>query len=52
MQTLYGIPVWYKQKYVDSIESVHRRATKQVLGMRDKSYVERLNRVETAYISI
>ena len=40
----YANNVWspYKQKDIDIIENVQRRATKQVIGLRDLSYPERL----------
>jgi hypothetical protein len=44
----YGSPVWdpWKAKYIDRIESVQRRFTKLVYGMRDLSYEERLRRLK------
>ena len=36
----------YKQKYKDAIESVQRRATKQLPGMKDIPYEERLKRLK------
>lgn len=40
----YANSVWYpyKQKYVDAIEGVQRRATKQIAGLKNLSYEERL----------
>ena len=40
----YGNVVWYpnKRKYIDHIESVQRYYTKCIIGMRGKSYKERL----------
>ena len=37
--------IWspFKQKHKDAIERVQRRATKQLPGMKDLSYPERLN---------
>jgi hypothetical protein len=36
--------VWrpYKQKYIDAIEGVQRRATKQVTGLKEMNYIDRL----------
>ena len=40
----YAISVWspYKSKHIEQIEGVQRRATKQLPGMKDKTYQERL----------
>ena len=40
----YGISIWspYKQKYKEAIENVQRRATKQLPGMKNIPYEERL----------
>ena len=40
----YASSVWspYKQKHKEAIEKVQRRATKQLPGMKDISYQERL----------
>ena len=40
----YAVAVWYpyKIKHKIAIENVHRRATKELPGMRDLSYIERL----------
>ena len=40
----YGVAVWYpyKIKHKIAIEKVQRRATKELPGMRDLSYIERL----------
>ena len=40
----YCVQVWspYKQKYIDLIEGVQKRATKLVPGLRNKSYDQRL----------
>ena len=44
----YAISIWspYKQKYKDVIENVQRRATKQLPGMKNISYEERLQRLK------
>ena len=44
----YATSIWspYKQKYKDAIESVQRRATKQLPGMKDIPYEERLKRLK------
>ena len=44
----YAISIWspYKQKYKDAIENVQRRATKQLPGMKNISYEERLQRLK------
>ena len=44
----YATPIWspYKQKYKDAIENVQRRATKQLPGMKDIPYQERLERLK------
>ena len=41
----YAISIWspYKQKYKDAIENVQRRATKQLPGMKNIPYEERLD---------
>ena len=41
----YAVAVWYpyKIKHKIAIENVQRRATKQLPGMGDLSYIERLN---------
>ena len=40
----YGAPIWnpYKKGVINMIENVQRRATKQVPGLRDLPYMERL----------
>ena len=44
----YAISIWstYKQKYKDAIENVQRRATKQLPGMKNIPYEERLQRLK------
>ena len=44
----YASSVWYpyKAKHIDMIESVQRRATKQLPGMKNLSYSERLKRLK------
>ena len=44
----YAISIWfpYKQKYKDAIENVQRRATKQLPGMKNIPYEERLHRLK------
>ena len=44
----YAISIWspYKQKYKDAIKNVHRRATKQLPGMKNIPYEERLQRLK------
>ncbi len=44
----YAVPVWYlyKAKYLDLIENVQRRATKQLPGFRNLTYEERLKRLK------
>ena len=44
----YAVSIWspYKQKYKDAIENVQRRATKQLPGMKDIPYEERLQRLK------
>ena len=43
----YCVQVWspYKQKYIDLIEGVQRRATKLVPGLRRETYDERLKKL-------
>jgi len=43
----YAAPVWspYRKKYVNKVEDVQRRATKQLTGMKDLSYDERLRKL-------
>ena len=44
----YAISIWspYKQKYKDVIENIQRCATKQLPGMKDIPYQERLERLK------
>ena len=44
----YANTVWspYKQKFIDAIENVQRRATKQVAGLKDLPYPERLKKLK------
>ena len=44
----YAISIWspYKQKYKDAIDNVQRRATKQLPGMKNIPYEERLERLK------
>ena len=44
----YAILIWspYKQKYKNAIESVQRRAAKQLPSMKDIPYEERLKRLK------
>ena len=44
----YATSIWssYKQKYKDAIEHVQRHATKQLPGMKDIPYQERLERLK------
>ena len=44
----YAAPVWtpYKKKLVTLIENVQRRATKQLKGMSEKTYIERLKELK------
>ena len=41
----YAAPVWnpYKQRYINDIEDVQRRASKKIPGLRDLSYPDRLS---------
>ena len=49
----YGCPVWapYKMKHINEIESVQRRATKQLPGMKSLSYPERLKSLKLPTMS-
>lgn len=44
----YAQAVWqpYKRMHIDAIEGVQRRATKQVIGLRNLEYPERLRRLD------
>ena len=44
----YACCIWspYKQKYKDALENVQRRATKQINGMSDMSYPDRLRKLK------
>jgi hypothetical protein len=44
----YASSVWapYKKKYIDKIESVQKRATKQIQGFNNLSYPERLKKLK------
>ena len=41
----------YKKKHIDQLESVQRRATKQIPGMKELSYPERLRKLKLPTIS-
>ena len=49
----YASSVWapYKAKYIDQIEGVQRRATKQLPGMSNLSYPERLRKLKLPTLS-
>ena len=44
----YASSVWapYRKKHIDMIENVQKRATKQIPGMKNLSYEERLRKLE------
>ena len=44
----YGAPIWspYMKKYVHAIENVQRRATKQIPGLSNLSYRDRLKLIK------
>jgi hypothetical protein len=44
----YASSVWapYKKKYIDKIDSVQKRATKQIPGFHNLSYPERLKKLK------
>ena len=44
----YASPVWspYKQKHIDEIEAVQRRATRQLPGLQGLDYTERLRKLK------
>ena len=50
----YAISIWspYKQKYKDTVKNVQRRATKQLPGMKDIPYQERLERFKFPHLHI
>jgi hypothetical protein len=50
----YASSVWapYKMKYIEKIESVQKRVTKQFPGMKNLSYPERLKKIRVTYISL
>ena len=45
--------IWspYKQRYKDALENVQRRATKQINGMSDMSYPDRLRKLKLPTIA-
>ena len=49
----YASSVWapYKKKYIDTIESVQKRATKQIPGFNNLSYPERLKKLKLPTIA-
>jgi hypothetical protein len=49
----YASSVWapYKKKHIDMIENVQKRATKQIPGMKNLSYEERLRKLELPTLS-
>jgi hypothetical protein len=49
----YASSVWapYKKKYIDKIESVQKRATKQIPGFNNLSYPERLKKLKLPTIA-
>ena len=49
----YASSVWapYKKKYIDTIESVQKRATKQIPGFNNLSYPERLKKLKLTTIT-
>ena len=44
----YAVSVWnpYKEKYIDALEQVQKRATKQINGFQNLTYEERLRRLK------
>ena len=50
----YASSVWapYKMKYIEKIESVQKRVTKQFSGMKNLSYPERLKKIRVTYINL
>jgi hypothetical protein len=49
----YATSVWapYKKKHIDMIENVQKRATKQIPGIKNLSYEERLRKLELPTLS-
>ena len=49
----YASSVWapYKKKYIDKIESVQKRATKQIPGFNNLNYPERLKKLKLTTIA-
>ena len=49
----YASSVWaqYKKKHIDMIENVQKRATKQIPGMKNLPYEERLRKLELPTLS-
>ena len=49
----FASPIWspMSMKLVEQIESVQRRATKQIPGMRDLTYAERLRKLKLPTLS-
>ena len=49
----YASSVWapYKKKHIDMIENVQKRATKQIPGMNNLPYEERLRKLELPTLS-
>ena len=49
----YTSSVWapYKKKHIDIIENVQKRATKQIPGMKNLPYEERLRKLELPTLS-
>ena len=49
----YAISIWspYKQKYKDAIENVQRCVTKQLPGMKNIPYEERLERLKLSTLA-
>ena len=45
------VPLAYKQKYKDAIENVQRRATKQLPGIKNIPYEERLERLKLSTLA-
>jgi len=38
----YAMAVWHPYKIIKNLDKIQRRATKDLLGMRDLSYIDRL----------